>query len=77
MALGTRYCRVLGGGRFLMSEVPLKTLHLKVLPFNERHCFDVWRLLGPVYPSFRALSGRLRFTVRRHKFNKDLFSSLD
>jgi len=28
-------------------------------------------LLGPVDPSFRALSGRLKFTVRRHKFNKD------
>jgi len=28
-------------------------------------------LLGPVVPSFRALSGRLDFTVRRHKFNKD------
>ena len=26
--------------------------------------------LGPVDPSFRALSGRLQFTVRRHKFNK-------
>ena len=25
-------------------------------------------------PSFRALSGRLRFTVRRHKFNKDSLS---
>jgi len=27
--------------------------------------------LGPVDPSFRALSGRLRFTARRHKFNND------
>jgi len=27
-------------------------------------------LLGPVDPSFRALSGRLKFMVRRHKFNK-------
>ena len=26
---------------------------------------------GPVDPSFRALSGRLKFTVPRHKFNKD------
>ena len=32
-------------------------------------------LVGPVDPSFRALSGRLKFTVRRHKFNKDSFSS--
>ena len=30
--------------------------------------------LGPVDPSFRALSGRLKFTVRRHKFNKDSLS---
>jgi len=27
--------------------------------------------LSQVDPSFRALSGRLKFTVRRHKFNKD------
>ena len=31
-------------------------------------------LLGPVDPSFQALSGRLKFTVRRHKFNKDSLS---
>jgi len=30
-------------------------------------------LLGPVVPSFRALSGR-KFMVRRHKFNKDSLS---
>ena len=30
---------------------------------------------GPVDPSFRALSGRLKFTVRRHKFNKDSLST--
>ena len=28
-------------------------------------------LLGPVVPSFRALSGRLKFAVRRQKINKD------
>ena len=28
-------------------------------------------LLGPAVPSFRAFSGRLRFTVRRYKFKKD------
>ena len=28
-------------------------------------------LVGPVVPSFRALSGRLKCTVRRHKFNED------
>ena len=30
---------------------------------------------GPVHPSFRALPGRLKFTVRRHKFNKDILSA--
>ena len=33
--------------------------------------------LGPVDPSFRALSGRLKFTVRRQKFNKDALFSVD
>ena len=33
-------------------------------------------LLGPVDPSFRALPGRLKFTIRRHKFNKDSLLSL-
>ena len=32
-------------------------------------------LLGPAVPSFRALSGHLKFTVRRHTFNKDAFLS--
>ena len=32
-------------------------------------------LLGPVDPSFRALSGRLEFTVRRHRLNTDCLSS--
>ena len=31
-------------------------------------------LLGHVHTSFRALSGRLIFTARRHKFNKDPLS---
>ena len=31
--------------------------------------------LGPIYPSFRAFSGRLKLTVRRHKFNKDSLST--
>ena len=29
-------------------------------------------LLGPTVPSFRALAGLFKFTVRRHNFNKDL-----
>ena len=33
-------------------------------------------LFGPADPSFQALPGRLKLTVRRHKFNKDfLFSA--
>ena len=32
--------------------------------------FIVYRQ-DPVDPSFRVLSGRLKFTARRHKFNKD------
>ena len=28
----------------------------------------------PIDPEFRALSGRLKFTVRRHRFNEDSFS---
>ena len=31
-------------------------------------------LEGPVDPSFRALSGSLKFTVRRHTFDKDSLS---
>ena len=31
----------------------------------------VVKSLGPVVPSFRTLSGRFTFTVRRHEFNKD------
>ena len=27
--------------------------------------------LGPADPSFQALSRRLKFTIRRHKFNKN------
>jgi len=40
-------------------------------------CFDseAWSaLLSPVDPSFRAPSGRLKFTARLHKFNKDSLS---
>ena len=49
-----------------MSEVPLYV-----------SCFYmVYRQspLDPVDPAFRALSGRLQFTVRRHKFNEDSLS---
>ena len=33
--------------------------------------------LGPIDPSFRALSGRFKFTVRRYKFNKKSLSRKD
>ena len=39
-------------------------------PFKVVHRAS-WSLLGPVVPSFRTLSGRLQFAVRRHQFNKD------
>ena len=32
-------------------------------------------VLGPAVPSFRALSGRLTFTFRRHKSDTDSLSS--
>ena len=42
------------------------------------HRYDVHRvpssLAGPVDPSFRALFERLKFTVRRNKFNEDSLS---
>ena len=40
---------------------------------TERRKRDVGlaSLLGPVDPSFRALAGRLKYTVRRHMFQKD------
>ena len=51
------------------------------LVFVAYRMYIVYRqsLLGPVVPSIRALSGRLKFAVRRHKFDEDslFFSSLD
>ena len=41
-------------------------------PLNlERNTRVSSSLLGPVDTSFGALSGHLKFTVRRHQFNKD------
>ena len=38
-------------------------------------CCAVGRVdVGPAIPSFRALSGRLQSTVRRHQLNKDSLS---
>jgi hypothetical protein len=36
----------------------------------KRKCVVIFDL-GPVDPSFRALAGRLKFTVRRHWFNHE------
>ena len=41
---------------------------------DEGGCPFTGGCLHEVDPSFRALSGRLKFTVRRHKFNKDSLS---
>ena len=72
--------RSYGGGRSLMSESPLRK-HAPgsapppagtVGPLSSEVVHRVSSsLLGPVDISFRALSGRLDFTVRRHKFNTD------
>ena len=39
-----------------------------------RSCFILPPYLAPADPLFRALSGRLKFMVRRHKFNKGALS---
>jgi len=54
---------------------PLLEMHC---PFATVPCLDEIHVkflqsVGPVDPSFRALSERLKFTVRRHKVNKDSF----
>ena len=43
------------------------SLTLCASPIGCTSCFT--KSLGPVNPSFRALSGRLKFTVRRDEFN--------
>ena len=53
-----RVVRVAGAMGFLTLA-----LHTRIQPSSSP--------LDPVVPSFRALSGRLKFTVRRHQFNKD------
>jgi hypothetical protein len=41
------------------------------LVFVAYRVYIMYRPLSPVDSSFRALTGRLKSTVRRHKFNKD------
>ena len=43
----------------------------KTCASQEPSSILVPNLLGPVDPLFRAVSGHLKLTVRRHKFNKD------
>ena len=63
---------VLGGGAVSYERDTPVDVYLFLTRVAYRF-YIVYRqsLLGPVDPSFRALSGRLKFTVRRHKFNKD------
>ena len=48
----------------------------RVCQSRGKHCASS-SLLVSVDPSFRALSGRLKFAVRRHSFNKDSLSERD
>jgi len=55
------------------------SMHLQGAPVVRVHAARVRRgdrqsPLGIVDPSVQALSGRLKFTVRRHKFNADSLS---
>ena len=69
------------GGREKEKEAPrLPRNGARRHPLVERGCLDYdalpshrasSSLLGPVDPLFQALAGRLQFTVRRHKFDKD------
>ena len=53
-----------------LSAMKTKRCVLKYSPVTW-HGVCSSSVLGPVDPSFRARSGRLKFLVRRHKFNKD------
>ena len=49
----------------------VENAHTPACPREQR---VLSRLLVPVDPSFRAHSERLKFPVRRHKFNEDSLS---
>ena len=53
-----------------VSLVTSETDDMKV-SLSQPQTDDIKVSLVTVDPSFRALSGRLKFTVRRHKSNKD------
>ena len=73
-SLATGFCRYLQRARDLIRKVDVpggvdqvQRVHfpvVDVVPVSSSH-------LGPVDPSFRALSGSPKFTVRRHKSNTD------
>ena len=63
------------GSRQPQPSSPPPCIHPRVSASDVHHVSS--SLLGPVDPSFRALSGRLKFTVWRHKFNKDALSSYE
>ena len=58
-----------------MSDVPLYDVPLYrgilFVAYDRFFTVHLQSPLGPVDPSFRALSGRLEFMVRCHKFKKD------
>ena len=59
--------------RLLFSVYHLATeSKQEALFFNLIHVLVSPSLLGPADSSFRALAGRLNFTIRRHKFKKNL-----
>ena len=64
--LGSRLLSLTGAERMPKDDSDTK-------PATERCPMPLWTG-GSVDPSFRALSGRLKCTVRRHKFNKDSLS---
>ena len=52
---------------------PARTIRFAGVPSLTYGIKQLIGVVGSVDPSFGALSGRLMCTVRRHKFNKDLF----
>jgi len=65
-----------------LVKVILHMVVIKAVSHAQEWCCDSWCYVNPLtcnatvwytspHPSFRALYGRLKFTVIRHKFNKD------
>ena len=66
----------LSGLRWHLKPKGHKSRASRPVVYLSHEFYTVYRQspLGPVDPSFRALSGRLKFTIRRHKFNNDYLS---